>query len=112
MKKDLKVKHIMTMELVVGNVSNQFSQVLDFFCQFKIAHLPIVDENNKLLGIISVNDALNYMHEKLGAGQSLNLESLNADFKMDELMTPEPYFISAEATVEEALERLDKGINN
>jgi CBS domain-containing protein len=34
---------------------------------------------------------------------------LDAEFKMDELMTPEPYFIAADATVEEALERLDKG---
>jgi CBS domain-containing protein len=109
MKKDIRVKHIMTMELVVGNVNNKFSQVLDFFCKFKIAHLPIVEENNKLLGIISVNDALNYMHEKLGVGSSLNRESLDAEFKMDELMTPEPYFIAADATVEEALERLDKG---
>lgn len=108
MKKDIRVKHIMTMELVVGNVNNKFSQVLDFFCKFKIGHLPIV-EDNKLLGIISVNDALNYMHEKLGAGNTLNLEMLDAEFKMDELMTPDPIFISADASLEEALECLDKG---
>lgn len=107
MKTDIKVKHVMTRELVVANLNNRFSQVLDFFCQFKIAHLPIVEED-KIVGIISVNDALNFLYAKLGAG-SVNVEDLNKDFKMEDLMTPDPVHISPEAGLDEALEMLDKG---
>ncbi|MCA0428597.1 MAG: CBS domain-containing protein [Bacteroidetes bacterium] len=107
MKTDIKVKHIMTRELVVANLNNRFSQVLDFFCQFKIAHLPIVEED-KIVGIISVNDALNFLYAKLGAG-NVNVETLNEEFKMEDLMTPDPVHISPEAGLDEALEMLDKG---
>lgn len=107
MKTDIKVKHVMTRELVVANLNNRFSQVLDFFCQLKIAHLPIVEED-KIVGIISVNDALNFLYAKLGAG-SVNVEDLNNDFKMEDLMTPDPVHISPEAGLDEALEMLDKG---
>ncbi len=97
----------MTRELVVANLNNRFSQVLDFFCQFKIAHLPIVEED-KIVGIISVNDALNFLYAKLGAG-NVNVETLNEEFKMEDLMTPDPVHISPEAGLDEALEMLDKG---
>ncbi|GAB1449656.1 MAG: CBS domain-containing protein [Bacteroidia bacterium] len=107
MKTDIKVKHIMTRELVVANLNNRFSQVLDFFCQFKIAHLPIVEED-KIVGIISVNDALNFLYAKLGAG-NVHVETLNEEFKMEDLMTPDPIHISPEAGLDEALEMLDKG---
>ena len=57
------VSAIMTLNPVVANQFHNFSQVLRLFTEFPVHHLPIVDGNNKLIGIVSSNDLPKVFHE-------------------------------------------------
>jgi len=50
------VSAIMTITPVVAKVSTEFSKVVRLFTEFPVHHLPIVDEDNRLIGILSSND--------------------------------------------------------
>jgi predicted transcriptional regulator len=47
MTSDIKVSEIMTKSVIVANVNNTFTQVMKFFIEYGIQHLPVA-ENDKL----------------------------------------------------------------
>lgn len=105
MSKDIRIEQIMTGNVIVANLNNKFSQIMDFFNQFNIQHLPVV-ENDQILGIISIKDALYHLYKKLEKGETLSKESLDADFDIRKLMTANPTTVTPGAAIDEALEIL------
>lgn len=103
-----KASDIMTSDVIVAGVNNSFSQVLDFFTQYRIRHLPIM-EGEKLIGIISVNDLLGFVASALRQGDVLDLGTLNARFRIQNVMTPDPITVEYDAPLREILEILSRG---
>ena len=98
------VSAIMTLKPVVATQFHNFSQVLRLFTEFPVHHLPIVDGNNKLIGIISSNDLpkvflnLSKRDEKV----ALDLDVIDAAINLADIMTPNPVTISSSDTIETA----------
>lgn len=105
MSKDIRIEQIMTEKVIVANLNSKFSQIMDFFNQFNIQHLPVV-ENDRIIGIISSKDALYYLYRKLEHGESIDKAHLDADFDINKLMTANPTTVKPEAEIDEALEIL------
>lgn len=55
-KKDTAIKEIMTRNLVTAHPSNSLGQIKGIFDRMEFHHLPIVEDGNKLIGIISQVD--------------------------------------------------------
>lgn len=102
---DIKVYQLMTKKVIVGNVSNRFSQILEFFTASKIHHLPIV-ENDELHGVISYTDVLGFIGKQLQQGKSLSLADLDKAFVLNDVMTKKVVTISADALVDDATKLL------
>ena len=92
MTSDIKVSEIMTKSVIVANANNTFSQVMKFFTEFGIQHLPVA-ENEKLIGIISVNDMSTFVFSQVNKGAKVDKASLDASFKVSEVMTADPISI-------------------
>lgn len=60
MSQKILASQIMTSNVVVANLNNKFSQVMEFFTTYKVQHLPVAFDD-KLLGILSVNDMASYL---------------------------------------------------
>ena len=53
--KEIKVKEIMTKNIIVGNPGDELDYVEAIMTENRIRHLPII-ESNKLAGIVSIGD--------------------------------------------------------
>ena len=106
MKNATHIATIMTACPVVGNTSNKFSQVLRLFTEFPVHHLPIVDDNEKLIGIISSNDLpkvfLSLFNREVPI--PMTLEAVDKEVQVADLMTPHPVTISSTDTITLAME--------
>ncbi|MFN8287870.1 MAG: CBS domain-containing protein [Chitinophagales bacterium] len=93
---------IMTTSPVVANPFNNFSQVLRLFTEFPIHHLPIVDVNNKLIGIVSSNDLPKVFLQlsKKDPKISLDLDVIDREINLPDIMTPNPITVSSTDTID------------
>ncbi len=108
MNTELLVNQVMTKQVVVGNLGNKFSQIMEFFCKHQIAHLPIVAQG-ELVGILSMKDVLNFTYESLNANTQISKEELDEKFNVENVMTPDPITISSHAKIADALVWLAPG---
>lgn len=98
------VSSIMTVSPVVANLFHNFSQVVRLFTEFPIHHLPIVDANNKVIGIISGNDVpkvfirLSQRDPKI----VFDLDVIDKEVNLGDIMTPNPVTITTNTTIKEA----------
>ena len=98
------VSAIMTVNPVVATQFHNFSQVLRLFTEFPVHHLPIVDGNNKLIGIISSNDLPKVFLElsKRTEKVALDLDVIDTAINLKDIMTANPVTISSSDTIEAA----------
>lgn len=108
MVKRVPVSHLMTQKVIVASTTTKFSDILDFFDLFKIQHLPVA-ENDKLIGIISINDVMRYLSTKLKAGTAMNLAWLNATFDIKDVMTVNPVCVEPNDDFQEVVKILATG---
>ncbi len=105
MTTDKTIASIMTVSPVVGNPSNKFSQLLGLFTEFPVHHLPIVDADNKLIGIISTNDLPKVFLSLCNRPTPvpMTLETIDNEISISELMTPNPIAITSSAPISTAM---------
>ena len=104
MTNTLKVSEVMTKSVIVANTSSTFTQIMRFFTEYKIQHLPVA-EGDKIVGIVTVNDMIAYMFKEIHKGK-VDLESLDASFKLGEVMTDEPVTITPDDTIDRVVDLL------
>ena len=105
-----KVFSLMTSRPVVGNLSSSFSQILTLFTEFPIHHLPIVDADNKLIGMVSSNDLakvfLKLCNRPLKI--AMDITAIDNAISVSDIMTPTPVSISSEDSVAAAIQILSE----
>jgi len=69
-----RVADVMTRDVITFDLENEPESALKIMQEKAIRHLPIVDENKKIVGMLGVRDLMNYMLDKL----ELENESLNS----------------------------------
>ena len=108
MAKKIKVLDIMTPNVIVANTTTPFDQIIDFFDLYNIQHLPVA-ENDRLIGILSINDIMKYMVKKLKSGAAMNMASLLVTFDIKEVMTVNPVCVTPDSDFSEVIEILATG---
>lgn len=101
-----KVKDIMSKKVVVASADHKFSQVLEFFANFSIHHLPVV-EKNEVIGIISAKDVITAVYKNfLTHDLSIDIQELDREIKITDLMTPDPITIEPNDDISKVAEIL------
>ena len=110
------VRDLMTFHAVTVMPSDTVKDALDLLVANNVAALPVVDEANRCVGVISASDLLGLAQERgedleaFNAAEGLTRELLiehleRADFSdlaVKEAMTPTPIVVGPEATLPEA----------
>ncbi len=104
-----RIAAIMTKNVIVAKPENSLFQLMEFFHLYKIQHIPVCENENELVGIISVNDMLNFIYKLMKEGKAVNENVLNLSFTANDLMTKNPVSISSYHTIEDALNLLAEG---
>lgn len=98
------VSTIMTLSPVVATTATKFSQVLRLFTEFPVHHLPIVDDNNDLIGIVSSNDLSKVFVNLFNRTEKITMEAGNVDREVNiaDIMTRNPYTIRSSDSIHTA----------
>lgn len=96
--KEVKIHQIMTKDIIAAGPSNKFSQAFQFFCERNINHLPVC-ENGEIIGVISNKDMMRHVYKHLVVDKKTDIAALDNDLKLTDVMTPNPFSVSANTTV-------------
>jgi CBS domain-containing membrane protein len=99
---DIKVAEIMTKNILVAHEGASFTEICRLFFEMHFHHLPVLNGAGELMGIISSNDLLQVMSQRMLLKKGVNTKDLNDNIGLEEMMTKDPIVVDAEATVEEA----------
>jgi CBS domain-containing protein len=79
--KSTKVEAVMTHQVVTCRVDDDLQKALDAMAEHQLRRIPIVNKNNKILGIISQADvAMHYDHPKRTAAMLKEISQANGKF--------------------------------
>ena len=87
---DTPVSEIMRRHVLTIRKDFSFSEACRLFFRMGIHHLPVVDENNHLLGMLSSHDALRAFALRGHLLKDWNEENVDWSFPVEELMTVSP----------------------
>ena len=96
------VSTIISRPVIVANQSHHFSEVLELFSQHGRHHLPVVNDENHLIGIISRSDLLKLFYDPKYKDLKFNIEDIDHTIKLTEIMTPNPITVSSTETIQQA----------
>lgn len=100
----VKIKEIMVSKVICAKVNDKVSQVEKIMRDRSIRHLPIVDDKNKLVGILTQRDIFRIQspHRDEDGNWFYNSETLDT-YILANIMTKNPFTLSPEDTVATAL---------
>lgn len=99
-----RVRDLMTDHIIKVSPDHSFTALCRLLFQLNIHHLPVVDKQEKLIGIISSNDILKAYGSKVSGYRKIDEQWLNDNISVYDLMSPDPLVISPDAAVEEAIQ--------
>lgn len=99
------VEQYMSTHILVGRVDFKVPHIARLFDEMKIHHLPIIDENRKVVGIITANDMVRIWSSLLEEGK----HSLFKSGEIRDFMTKNPVCCTPETTISEAIKLFEQG---
>lgn len=102
------IKDFMTDKVIFAHSKMSFTQTCRLLFELNIHHLPILDEDKQLIGMISSNDLLKVFSYQLPLLPKADEKTLNDRFSILEIMTPKPVTIQANCSIEEAAQVFNK----
>jgi len=104
-----RVKDIMSLNVITINVESSFIQSCRIFEELNIHHLPVVDNDHRLIGMFSTTDALHVLSSKLQDVKISSGSSIDNYFTVEDCMNSEKlYTIRPSATISKAYKMLDE----
>jgi len=67
-----KVEEVMTKQVITGNPDMDVNQAVELMAQHKIRRLPIVERNNRLVGLVALGDLATNFAVNEQAGEALS----------------------------------------
>ena len=85
-----KIKDYMTTNILVGKEEFSLSHITRLFNELKIHHLPVVDDDNKVTGIITANDLLRTFSMVLELGETVLSEEFDEQSTIADYISRNP----------------------
>jgi CBS domain-containing protein len=95
---DIKINDIMTKDIVYTYPDEGVVKAFETLLKHKVSCLPVVDEDKKLIGIITTTDI----------GYNLILDKYTLDTKVSDVMTKDVISITPDSTIMDAIKKMDE----
>jgi len=100
----VKIHEIMTTPAISLNFEKPFQEVIKIFQNQRIRHLPLVDKNQEVVGIISQRDLYKLQPpHKNEEGQWVYDLDVMDEFILGRVMTPNPFTLPTQSLLAEAI---------
>lgn len=87
------VREVMSPNVLTIHSKQAFMPIGRLFFEMGIHHLPVVDQQEELIGILSASDVLRAFSYRLPQLPSTEEKVINEAFPISELMTPAPIYV-------------------
>lgn len=98
------VADIMSRNVLFAKPDHGFTQVARLFAEMNIHHLPVVDENQRLIGVVSANDVMKAYSRQLSHLETQSSSEINEQITVADLMTSQPVYVSPATSLHKAAE--------
>ena len=98
----MAVKHWMTNDVITVKADTSLLKCRNLMKEKNIRRVPVVDDENHVIGIISDRDVKSASPSKATALEVHEMQYLLAEIKARDIMTPSPVTVKPDATVENA----------
>lgn len=105
MNKRSPVSSLMTKNVIIASLDSKLETVLEFFNTYKVQHLPVTF-NDKLLGVLSINDVLDFISSNYLNGTAKTFDDLKSMFSIKDIMTENPVTIKENDSIDAAIKIL------
>lgn len=95
---NIRIKDIMIKDVVYTYPDDGVVKAFETLLKYKISCLPVVDEDKKLIGIITTTDI----------GYNLILDKYTLDTKVSDVMTKDVISITPDSTIMDAIKKMDE----
>ena len=95
---NIKIKDIMIKDIVYTYPDEGVVKAFETLLKYKISCLPVVDEDKKLIGIITTTDI----------GHNLILDKYTLDTKVSDVMTKDVISITPNESIIDAIKKMDE----
>ena len=98
------ISSIMSTDLKTAKASDPVAVVNEYFNEFRIHHVPVIDEENEVVGIISKSDFLYLLRGYTVSDVDTYLrEAKLRSFKVEEIMSKDVVTLSASGSIKDAV---------
>lgn len=105
MNKRSPVSSLMTKNVIIASLDSKLETVLEFFNTYKVQHLPVTF-NDKLLGVLSINDVLDFISSNYLNGTAKTFDDLKSIFSIKDIMTENPVSVKENDTIDAVIKIL------
>ena len=102
------VGDIMSRHVLFAKPDQGFTQVARLFSEMGIHHLPVVDDDQRLIGVISANDVMKAYSRRLDKLENKAVSEIDEQLSVADLMTSQPVYVSPAASLHKAAELFAK----
>ena len=97
---NLPIREIMTKEIICLRITDSFNDISDIFNRHGFHHIPVLDENDNIVGIVSKKDllsiAIGLSYETSGKTYS---SKKYRSMTVEEIMSKDPFILEPDDTV-------------
>jgi len=86
----MRIEDIMSREVVTATMDDDLQHVRNLFTRFRFRHIPVVDDNGELVGIISDRDVLANVSPFAGTINERAADANSLKRKAHQIMTRQP----------------------
>lgn len=96
------VGELMSSPVLCAHLNQRITQLGRLFFELNIHHLPVVDTQGQLIGMLSASDLLKTLITKVPQLERADEETINKTLTVGEIMTPDPVSVHQSTAVREA----------
>ena len=96
------VGQLMSSPVLCAHLNQRITQLGRLFFELNIHHLPVIDANGALIGLLSASDVLKAFMAKVPLLEQADEDSINRNLTVGELMTPDPVSVHESLPIKEA----------
>ncbi len=98
----MKIRDIMTKEVISANHDMTLKRASEIFIEYGFHHIPVVDDHDHVIGIVSDRDVCKHVSPYLGTEHERALDRQTLKLLISDVMTTEPITITEESRLDTA----------
>jgi acetoin utilization protein AcuB len=98
----MKVSDIMSSRIRTIDLDATLAKAKEIMLNHRIRNLPVIDDDKKLAGIITINDVEKNLSSRLGTVNEIESDRNTLQIRVHRIMTRKPFVISSDAYVAQA----------